>query len=549
MIYLGNVAYKYKGTMSENTDLVIKEGTTSVSDYAFRGDSYSEVENVNLRSVTIPEGVSIIGSYAFGNCTNLSYVYLPDTLEYIEGGAFYGTAIESIVIPPSVERVYDAAFYGCKELKNVTVSDGVKMIGDYGMGWYYKNGVFGNCTALETISLPESVELIWAYAFNGCTALESIEILNESCEIYDSADTIPENTVIYGKDGSTAEAYAKKYNRQFVVCVEESHTHDYDETITVQPTCSKKGVKKLVCKICGAVIIENIPETGKHISDNGVATVASTCTSKGNMSYSCTVCKTVLSTEEIPMSAHTEVTVPLVASTCTKTGLTEGKKCSVCNTVTVAQKTVTKKAHTNKTSVIKATLSKDGKTEIKCTVCGYVSKTTTVYKVKSVNLSDTTFTYNGKTKTPSVTVKDSKGNKLKSGTDYTVTYPKKRKSIGKYTVTVTFKGNYSGTKKLTFEIVPAKVALSKLTAGKKQLTATWKTVSGVTGYEVQYSTSKKFTKKTTKTVTIKKAKSKNATIKKLKKGKKYYVKVRAYKTVSGKKIYGAWSSVKNIKVK
>ncbi len=548
MIYLGNVAYKYKGSMPANTDFVIREGTASVSDYAFSTD-YGEYRRENLRSVIIPEGVSIIGSYAFGNCTNLSSVSLPDTLEYIEDGAFCSTAIESVVIPSSVERVYDSAFSQCKNLKNVIISDGVKMIGDYGMGWYYKRGVFGDCTALETISLPESVELIWAYAFNGCTALESIEILNENCEIYDSADTIPENTVIYGKEDSTAEAYAKKYNRQFVVCAEESHTHEYDETVTVQPTCSKKGEKKLVCKICARTITESIPALGHtEITD---AAVAATCTTEGKTEGKhCSVCGEVFVAQKtVSATGHKLTTLKAVAATCTKTGLTEGKKCSVCGTVTVAQKTVNKKAHTNITSVTKATLSKDGKTVTKCTVCGAVSATTVINKVKTVKLSKTTFTYNGKTQTPSVTVKDSKGNTLKKDVDYTVTYPKKRKSIGKYTVTVPLKGKYSGTKKLTFEIVPAKAALSKLTAGSKSLTATWKTVSGVTGYEVQYSTSKKFTKKTTKTVTIKKAKTKKTTIKKLKKGKKYYVKVRAYKTVSGKKLYGAWSSVKNVKVK
>ena len=92
--------------------------------------------------------------------------------------------------------------------------------------------------------------------------------------------------------------------------------------------------------------------------------------------------------------------------------------------------------------------------------------------------------------------------------------------------------------------------ISSLKSAKtKALTVTWKTVSGASGYQVKYSTSKKFTEKTTKSATVKKQKSKKTTIKKLKKGKKYYVKVRAYKTADGKKIYGAYSAVKNIKVK
>ncbi len=114
----------------------------------------------------------------------------------------------------------------------------------------------------------------------------------------------------------------------------------------------------------------------------------------------------------------------------------------------------------------------------------------------------------------------------------------------------------SGSKKgkaseiLTTCTKPSKVVISSLKSAKtKALTVTWKTVSGASGYQVKYSTSKKFTEKTTKSAIVKKQKSKKTTIKKLKKGKRYYVKVRAYKTADGKKIYGAYSAVKNIKVK
>ncbi len=94
---------------------------------------------------------------------------------------------------------------------------------------------------------------------------------------------------------------------------------------------------------------------------------------------------------------------------------------------------------------------------------------------------------------------------------------------------------------------PKATSIKKLTKGKKSFKATWKKITGVNGYQVQYSTDKKF-KKNTKTVTIKKNTA-SATIKKLKANKKYYVRVRAYKIVNGKKIYSSWSSTKKIKLK
>lgn len=209
--------------------------------------------------------------------------------------------------------------------------------------------------------------------------------------------------------------------------------------------------------------------------------------------------------------------------------------------------TIAATGHSYKTTTTKATTSKAGSVVTKCTICSSVKSTKKIAKISSVTLSDKSYTYNGKVKTPTVTVKDSNGKVLKKGTDYTVKYSNGRKNVGQYTVTVTFKGNYSGTKKLTFKILPKGTSISKLTPGSKKLTVNWKKQSSqTTGYEIQYSTSKNM--KSAKTVIVNKNSTTSKTIKSLKASKTYYVRVRTYKTVGDTKFYSSWSSVKNAKV-
>ena len=196
----------------------------------------------------------------------------------------------------------------------------------------------------------------------------------------------------------------------------------------------------------------------------------------------------------------------------------------------------------------KATFTADGVKTYTCTSKD-ATKTEAIAKVSNVKLDKTSYTYDGKAKKPTVTVKDSKGKVLKNGTDYTVSYPSGRKNVGKYKVKVTLKGNYTGSKDFEFTIKPKGTSLSKLTAGKKQFKATWKAQKTQTsGYELQYATNSGFSSGK-KTVNIKKNKITSETVKKLKAKKKYYVKIRTYKTVSGKKICSGWSKVKNITTK
>ena len=205
------------------------------------------------------------------------------------------------------------------------------------------------------------------------------------------------------------------------------------------------------------------------------------------------------------------------------------------------------------TSTVKANATKNanGKITRKCSVCSKTT-TSTLYAPKTVTLSAASYTYDGKVKKPSVTVKDSKGNKIGSQY-YTVSYPSGRKNVGKYTVKVTFKGNYIGSKSATFAIKPKGTSVAKVTAAKKGFKVTWKKqATQTTGYEVQYSTASNF-KKGNKTVTVSKNKTTSKSVSKLSAKKKYYVRVRTYKTVkvNGKnvKLYSGWSKAKSVTTK
>ncbi|WP_304854335.1 fibronectin type III domain-containing protein [Adlercreutzia caecimuris] len=160
--------------------------------------------------------------------------------------------------------------------------------------------------------------------------------------------------------------------------------------------------------------------------------------------------------------------------------------------------------------------------------------------------------YTGKTLKPtSVTVKVG-GKKLVSGRDYTVSC-KGGKAVGSYKVTVKGKGAYTGTKTAAFKILPKATSVSKTKAAKRGFTVAWKKPSKAnlkqtTGYKVQWSTDKKF-KKAVKSKLVKKSKTTSLKVSKLKGGKKYYVRVCAYKKVGSAYYYSAWSKAKAVKTK
>ncbi|MBE6741659.1 MAG: fibronectin type III domain-containing protein [Ruminococcaceae bacterium] len=171
-----------------------------------------------------------------------------------------------------------------------------------------------------------------------------------------------------------------------------------------------------------------------------------------------------------------------------------------------------------------------------------------------INISGKTFTYDGKIKQPTVTVYDG-STKLKKNTDYTVSYSyTKSKNVGEYSVKVTFKGNYSGSKSITYTIIPKGTTLLKTAStGKDWISPQWnKQTTQTTGYEIMYSKSAGF-RSGNKTVTVSDNKQTVKKIKSLKKNTKYYFKIRTYKKVKingrYKVFYSSWSPVKEFKTR
>ena len=172
--------------------------------------------------------------------------------------------------------------------------------------------------------------------------------------------------------------------------------------------------------------------------------------------------------------------------------------------------------------------------------------------IPAVRLSGSSFAWNGSERTPSVEVYD--GSVRLPESQYSVSYPNGGVSVGTYSVSVTLRDNYSGQGTADYRIVPKGTKIKKLKGKSKALTVRWSRQSRrmskgfISGYQVQVASDPGFSKKK-KTVSIKGYKNTSNTVKKLAAGKKYYVRIRTYRTVGGKKYYSAWSGARTVRTK
>ena len=325
------------------------------------------------------------------------------------------------------------------------------------------------------------------------------------------------------------------------------HEYETEWTVDKEASCTEEGSQSHHCKRCDNKTDVTVIEKKDHILEKTEAKEATHLT-EGNIAYwTCQICKKYFKDEagsqEITL-ADTVIaknTVHKPDATGWHTDGTNHWKTCECGEI------LDKAAHTEKTVT-----TETGTSVTSCAVCGKELSTATIPMVSEIALSQISYTYNGKVKTPAVIVKDSNGTVLQEGTDYEVTYTGNRKSIGQYTVCVTLKGKYTGTKELTFEIVPKGTKLTAKSGQKKAFTVKWKKQKKqISGYQIQYGTKKNFSK--AKTVTVK---SKNTTKKKITgcaAKKTYYVRIRTYKNVKvngkTKKIASSWSKTVKVKTK
>ena len=362
-----NVTY----SLDTETGVLTISGTGKMKDYS--GEDSPFYQNSNIKSVIIENGVTSIGNLAFSSCNSLIEVSLPSSIISLGVSAFSGCEnLMSISIPANVADIQSIAFAGCKKLTSIEVDsnnenyssiNGVlfdknitelvcypagkndasytvpNTVKSFAYGSFYDcenltsviipNGVtsiggasFWNCKNLKSIVIPKSVTKIDLFSFNGCESLK---------DIYYTGTQDEWNNITIGDGNINLTSATIHYN--FVPCTENQHNYYGEWKIIEEPTCTKVGLKQRTCSFDGYV-----------------------------------------QKEEISAKGHTEVVINGYAATCEKSGLTDGKKCSVCGEVLVAQKEIAKLDHSYIKTVVEPTCTEQGYTIYKCETCGETYK-------------------------------------------------------------------------------------------------------------------------------------------------------------------------------
>ena len=487
------------------SDIILPDSLVSIGASAFQ-------ECVNLKSLKLSKNVKNIDFATFYKCNNLERIDVDKNNKYFTAidGVLYNKsqtklikcpdAKENVNISTTVTEITDEAFNNCYKLEKIIIPNGVKKIG---------MGAFASCSKLKTLNLPDSVEDIGEVAFESCNSLEKI--------------ILPKNL---------------------------------------------KGIGYRMLEGLPSLIEVQIPSTITFISESAFYG----CTSLRNI----TIPNSVTSIDDYAFAGCSDLTLSVYkGSYGEKYAKENNRKYKIIDQTivptSVKLNAISKTIQKGKTYTLVATIAPSNATNKTVTYSSNNKKVATVTStgtIKAINYGTaviTAKTSNGKTTTCKVNVPYTVKYNLNGGTNNKVNptsyYGKKitlqnptRKgysfagwhSDSKYKTKVT---SFSSGNKVLYakwnKVTMSKAKTPTLTnIATRKLKVSYGGISGVKGYQIQYATNSKFTGSKTKTTS-----SRSNTITSLTKGKRYYVRVRGYKTDStGNKVYGSWSTVKNIKI-
>ena len=568
---------------------------TTIEDSAFSGCE-------SLPEAILPSGVEKIESNAFENCKSLKKAVVPDTVSSIGGSAFYGCeALTDITLGSKLKKIDSQTFYGCAALPSIMIPYSVTAIGD---------SAFVNCTKLTQITVPRNTTSIASNAFSypkkmtmygpsGCYAQTyangkgikyvaqdihatsiRLDITNKMAEYYDefqlTATIAPQNFT---------DAVTWTSSNEDVATVSDTGYVEVCGVGTAVITVTAGNVKA-ACTVTVPQLIDWIEFDEDEIELKSGETYQlrpdispSNATNK-KLKY------TSSDTKVAEVSASGLVTAKSEGEARIRAAATDGSdEYAVCY-VTVTGKAKVTGITLNQTS---ATLGRGKKLALKAAISpSYASNKKVVWKSANTKVATVDGSGNVTAKAPGrtkITVTSAENSSYQASCTVTVPYNITYKlNKGKNNASnpstyygkkitlknpsrkgYTFAGWYTDAKfkkkiktiessakcdyTLYAKWTKVNVAKVSITSAKnsksKQILLKYKKISGIKGYEISYSTDKKFKKAVTRKNTTKTS----YTISKLKKGKTYYVRIRAYKVDStGKKVYGKYTSVKKVKV-
>lgn len=365
-------------------------------------------------------------------------------------------------------------------------------------GWEIENGLFEKFSSTNASPVlnyyANSSDFINKIKSAGIKPISGAKITGLSAKTYTGKAITQAPTVILG---STTLACDKDYTISY-----KNNTNAGTATVTITGKGNYTGTKTATFKINKAVqsITAKAAETSVSV---GKTTTVSITGAKGTKSFK---------------SSDTTI------ATVTSAGKVTAKKVGTVKITATSQATANYNA-ASKTVTIKVVPASIAKAAVTCPAskvwAGWALTPVPTVKVGTVT--------------------------LKKGTDFSLAF-KNNKNVGTATITITGKGNYTGTIKKTFKINPKPTSISKITGGSKNFTIGWKKQpSQTSGYQIQYSSRSDF--KTQKIVTVSGASKTSRTVSGLAKKHKYYVRIRTYKTVGKTKYYSTWSASKTVTTK